>query len=139
MSKRWIHALACGALALGGLGAGTLAQAGSDVYWQLGVSTPGVVGLQVGNVPPLVAAPVVYATPTPVYVQHPVMVSQPLYQPVYYPAPVRIHSAKPRPPQTMYRPGGHHGKPSYKPQHRPSHKPAHKPAHKPSHKPGHRR
>lgn len=118
--------LVWGALSLGGLGASTLAQAGSNVYWSVGMSTPGVVGVQVGNVPPVVVAPMVQVAPAPVYVQQPVY----LNQPVYYPAPVRLHAAKPRPSKPAYRPGGHH---------RPGAKPMHKPSHKPSHKPGHRR
>lgn len=106
-----------GVVALGGLGVSAQAQAGSNVYWSVGVSTPGVVGMQVGNVPPVVV-------PQPMYVSQPVYVSPPpVYQPLYYPAPVRVHSVRPKPPKPVYRSGSYH-----KPRHKSKSK--HKPKHR---------
>ena len=86
---------AAAALAVAALGFAGAAQARDDVYWSVGVGSPGV-SVNVGNAFP------VY-TPAPVYVQP---------APVYYqPAPVFV---QPRPyfgpPQVIYAPPGHrHG------------------------------
>lgn len=77
-------------LALAALGATGVAQAGDNVYWSVGVSSPGV-QMGVSNARPLVVqAPVytVYQQPAPVYVQPTVYVRP---APVYVqPAPVYI-------------------------------------------------
>ena len=90
--------LATGLLAAGALGAVGVAQA-RDVYWSVGVGSPGV-AVGVGNVPPAYYGPApvyvqpapVYVAPPPVYVRpRPVYVEQPYYAPprvVYRPAPV---------------------------------------------------
>ena len=91
--------LLAGAVALGTLGAAGVAQARNDVYWSVGVGSPGV-ALGVGNVPPVYVAPQpvyvapqpVYVAPQPVYVRpRPVYVAPPAYyapRVVYRPAPV---------------------------------------------------
>ena len=90
--------LVTGLLAAGTLGAAGMAQARSDVFWSVGVGSPGV-AIGVGNLPPPV-----YVQPRPVYVQP---------RPVYY-GPPPAHYA---PPRVVYRPGpgyywgdGHHRK-----------------------------
>lgn len=82
---------AAAALAVAALGATGAAQAG-DVFWSLGLSSPGV-AVGVANAPPVYVAPQpVYVQPQPVYVQP---------RPVYVqPAPVYYQSAPP----VYYRP-----------------------------------
>jgi PXPV repeat (3 copies) len=83
---------AAGALALAALGTAGIAQA-RDVYWSVGVSSPGV-QVGVANAPP---QPVyypqpVYVQPAPVYVQPAPVYAQPA--PIYYrPAPVYVQPA----------------------------------------------
>lgn len=92
--------LATGLLAAGALGAAGVAQARSDVYWSLGVGTPGV-AVGVGNVPaPVYPAPAYYPPPPPVY-----------YQPRPYYAPPPVYYA---PPRVVYRPAPvYYGRPGY--------------------------
>ena len=89
--------LLAGAVALGTLGAAGVAQARNDVYWSVGVGSPGV-ALGVGNVPPVYVAPQpVYVAPQPVYVAP---------EPVYV-APRRVYGPPPAyyaPPRVVYRP-----------------------------------
>ncbi len=90
--------LATGLLALGALGAAGVAQA-RDVYWSVGVNSPGV-AVGVGNAPYYPPQPVYVAPPPPVY-----YAPRPVYyapQPVYY-----------GPPAVVYRPGwgGYYGRP----------------------------
>ncbi len=97
--------LAAGALALGALGSAGMAQA-RDVYWSVGVGSPGV-AIGVGNAPPAYYAPPVYMQPAPVYVQpRPVYVQpHPVYmQPPAYYGPPRGY----RPARYYYGPPGHH-------------------------------
>lgn len=90
--------LAAGALALGALGSAGMAQA-RDVYWSVGVGSPGV-AIGVGNAPPAYYAPPVYMQPAPVYVQpHPVYMQPPAYY-----GPPRGY----RPARYYYGPPGHH-------------------------------
>lgn len=105
--------LLTGLLAAGTLGAAGVAQARSDVFWSVGVGSPGV-AIGVGNLPPpvYVAPQPVYVAPPPVYVQPRPVYVQP--RPVYY-GPPPAHYA---PPRVVYRPGpgyywgdGHHRKP----------------------------
>ena len=98
---------AVGALALAAMGFAGTAQARDNVFWSVGVGSPGV-AVNVGNAFP------VYTQPAPVYVQP---------APVYYqPAPVYVQPApvyiQPRPyyqsyygqPQVVYmQPGYRHG------------------------------
>ena len=75
--------LMAGALALGAAGFAGTAQARSDVFWSVGVGSPGI-SLGVGNLPPpVVYAPPVYMQPAPVYVPPPAYYAPP---PVYRPA-----------------------------------------------------
>ncbi len=116
-SRKVFMAGAAATVALAALSFGSSAQAKDNVYWSVGVGSPGV-ALNVGNAYP--AYPV-YSQPQAVYVQ-----PQPVYvqpQPVYVqPAPVYYQNApvyyQPRPvyvqPQPVYygRPHGwrgHHG------------------------------
>ena len=85
---------AAGALALAALC--TAAQARDNVYWSVGVNAAPGVAVGVGNVPPLVAAPV-YVAPAPVYVAPPVTYVRPA--PVYYAAPAPVY---------YYGPPGHY-------------------------------
>ena len=82
--------VAAAALALGTLGAASVAQARSDVYFSVGVQGPG------GHLHPAT----VYVQPAPVYVQP---------RPVYpHPRPVYVE------PQPVFVPGsGHHGQHRY--------------------------
>lgn len=85
--------LVTGALAAGALGMAGVAQARSDVYWSIGVGSPGV-SVGVSNAPPVYYAPQpVYVQPAPVYVRpRPVYVTPPAYyappRVIYRPAPV---------------------------------------------------
>ena len=71
--SRSVYSLTAAAtLAVAGLGASASAQAG-DVYWQVGVSQPGV-HVGVSNAPPVVHYPrpvVVYPQPQVIYVPQP--------------------------------------------------------------------
>ncbi|UUZ68740.1 hypothetical protein LP416_02055 [Polaromonas sp. P2-4] len=97
---------AVGALALAAMGFAGTAQARDDVYWSVGVGSPGV-AVNVGNAFPVYAPAPVYVQPAPVYVRP---------APVYIqPAPVYV---QPRPyyqsyygqPQVVYvKPGHRHG------------------------------
>lgn len=84
------------ALALAALGTAGLAQARDNVYWSIGVNAAPGVAVGVGNVPPIVAAPV-YVAPAPVYVEPAVTYVRPA--PVYYAAPAPVY---------YYGPPGHH-------------------------------
>ena len=94
-------ASAAAALAIAAMGFAGAAQARDNVYWSVGVGTPGAV-VNVGNVgsvyqPPVYVRPQpVYVAPAPVYYQpRPVYVQPaPVYyapQPVYYERPHRRH------------------------------------------------
>ncbi|MCW5653500.1 hypothetical protein [Hydrogenophaga sp.] len=102
-----IAALAAGAWALSTVG--SQAHARSDVYWSIGVNSPGV-AVGVSNAPPVYyAPPPVYVAPRPVYVApRPVYYAPP---PVYY-APPPVYYA-PRPvvvaPRPVYGPGWGYG------------------------------
>lgn len=70
--------LATAALALGALGAASVAQARSDVYFSIGV--PGAPGVYAEPAPVYLEPAPVYVQPRPVYVQpRPVYVQPPLY------------------------------------------------------------
>ena len=106
------------ALPAGALGAVGVAQA-RDVYWSVGVGSPGV-SVGVGNVPPAYYGPApVYVQPAPVYVApRPVYVRpRPVYvQPPAYYAPPRVVY---RPAPVYYGPPGHwHKKPRKHRRHR---------------------
>lgn len=82
-----VGAGAAATLAVAALGFAGAAQARDNVFWSVGVGSPGV-ELNVGN------APQVYLQPQPIYVQ-----PQPIYvqpAPVYYPRPVYVQ------PQQVY-------------------------------------
>lgn len=85
--------LMTGVLAAGALGLAGVAQARSDVYWSIGMGSPGV-SVGVSNAPPVYYAPQsVYVQPAPVYVRpRPVYVTPPAYyappRVIYRPAPV---------------------------------------------------
>ena len=81
--------LMTGLLAAGTLGVTGVAQARSDVYWSVGVGSPGV-AIGVGNLPPPV-----YVAPQPVYVAPP---------PAYYAPPHVVYRPAPR----HYWGDGHH-------------------------------
>jgi PXPV repeat (3 copies) len=74
------------ALAVATMGFAGVAQARDNVYWSVGVGSPGV-GVNVGNVGSVYQPQPVYVQPQPVYIQ-----PQPVYvqpQPVYVqPAPI---------------------------------------------------
>jgi hypothetical protein len=70
-------------LATLGLGASGAAQAhGGDVYWSIGMSSPGVV-VDVSNAPVVMQPPVVYAPAPVVVAPRPVYYPQPVYRVVY--------------------------------------------------------
>ena len=77
-----ILASASAALAVAAMGFAGAAQARDDVYWSVGMGSPGV-SVNVGNVQPVYSQPApVYYQPRPVYVR-----PAPVYfapQPVYY-------------------------------------------------------
>lgn len=92
---------ATAALALAAMGFAGSAQARDNVYWSVGVGSPGV-SLNVGNGFPVYAAPQpVYIEPQPVYVQPAPVYYQP--QPVYY-QPQPVYYARPY--AWQYRHGG---------------------------------
>lgn len=71
---------------LAALAAAGAAQAGSNVYWSVGVAAPGI-QVGVASAPPVVAAAPVFVQPAPVWVQPAPVVVQPA--PVWVqPAPV---------------------------------------------------
>jgi PXPV repeat (3 copies) len=92
VSRSLYATAAAGALALAALGTTTAAQARSDVFWSVGISSPGV-QLGVGNAPVYQHFPQpVYVQPQPVYVQPAPVYSRPA--PIYYrPAPVFVQPA----------------------------------------------
>ena len=95
--------LMTGLLAAGTLGVTGVAQARSDVYWSVGVGSPGV-AIGVGNLPPpvYVAPQPVYVAPPPVYMRpRPVYVAPP---PAYYAPPHVVYRPAPR----QYWGDGHH-------------------------------
>ena len=100
---------AAAALAVAALGFAGAAQARDDVYWSVGVGSPGV-SVNVGNAFPVYTPAPVYVQPAPVYYQPAPVYVRPA--PVYYqPAPVFV---QPRPyfgpPQVVYvQPGNRHG------------------------------
>jgi hypothetical protein len=88
--RRWARTAAAWALGAATLAAAGAAQAREDVFWSIGLASPGV-QLAVGNAPAVVvhprpvvvqAAPVVHVQPAPVWVQ-----PAPLW---VQPAPVRV-------------------------------------------------
>lgn len=87
-----ILAGAAAALALAAMGFAGAAQARENVFWSVGVSTPGV-GVNVGNVGSVYVQPQpVYIQPQPVYVEPAPVYYQPA--PVYYqPRPVYVQPA----------------------------------------------
>ena len=86
---------AAATLALATLGMAGAAQAG-DVYWNVGVSSPGV-QLGVANAPPMYVQQPVYMWPQQVYVPQPVYV-QP--RPVIYVQPAPVYVSAPQYVQT---------------------------------------
>lgn len=86
-------------IALAALTLAPAAHAGSNVYWSIGVTSPGV-AVGASNAYPVYAAPApVYAAPAPVYVQPRPVYVQP--QPAYGPPPVYYNYGEPvvvRPP-----------------------------------------
>lgn len=103
MNKTMQGWLVAGLLGAGALGMAGAAQARSDVYWSVGVGSPGV-SIGVANTPP------VYYAPPPVYVQPaPVVVRpRPVYvaPPAYYAPPRVVY----RPAPVYYGPPGHYKK-----------------------------
>jgi PXPV repeat (3 copies) len=89
-------------VAIAGLALAPAAQARSDVYWSVGIGSPGV-SIGASNAYPVYTAPApVYVQPAPVYVQ-----SSPYYRaaPVYVqPAPVYVQPAP-----IYWGPGYRHG------------------------------
>lgn len=83
----WMAKAAAAGLALAALMAAGTAQARGDVYWSVGVNSPGV-ALGVANAPP------VYVAPAPVYMAPP----PPVYmapRPVYYGPPPAYYAPRP--------------------------------------------
>ncbi len=93
-------------LAVGALGAASMAQARSDVSWSIGIGQPGV-QMVVGNAPVYVQPAPVYYQPAPVYYEQP----RPVYvqpQPVYYQQPAPVYQRQPVfvQPQVVYQQPG---------------------------------
>ena len=87
--------VAVAALALTGVGATAVAHAGGNVYWSIGLSSPGV-HVGVGSGMPYVVHQPVYVQPYPVYVEpRPVIYVRPA--PVYLAPPEYIQSNWQRP------------------------------------------
>lgn len=84
---------ASAALALAGLGMTGAAQARDDVYWSIGLSSPGV-QLGVANAPPVIVHQPVYSQPYPIYSEPRTVYRQP---PVVYVAPRPIVYVRPAP------------------------------------------
>ncbi len=110
-------------LALAGLGLAGAAQAGNDVYWSVGVASPGVqVGVsnaqQVFYQPTYVQHPPAYVQHAPVYVQRQpgYMPHQPVYVQPYpvYVAPQPVVYVRPAP---VYVAPTYYGQPRYVPNH----------------------
>lgn len=101
-SRSIVVASAMATLAMAAIGFAGSAQARENIYWSVGVGTPGAV-VNVGNVGSVYQQQPVYVQPQPVYVQpapvyyqqRPVFVRpQPVYvqpQPVYYERPRGHH------------------------------------------------
>lgn len=104
--KSWFQRWTGAALALTALAGATAAQARGDVFWSVGVQSPGV-SMGVANTPPVVVSsgPVYYApspvyyAPRPVYHAAPVVVMPPRYG--YYDKHYYKHH--------KHRGHGHHG------------------------------
>ena len=102
---------AAAALAVATMGFAGTAQARDNVYWSVGVGTPGAVVNVSNNLPVYSQPSVIYAPPPVFYTQPQVVYSQPapVYvqpRPYYYSQPQVIYG----PPQVVYRhPGRHHG------------------------------
>lgn len=91
--------VAVAALTLAGMGATAVAHAGGNVYWSIGLSSPGV-QVGVGSGVPYVVHQPVYVQPYPVYIEpRPVYVQpRPVYiepRPVIYVRPAPVHFAPP--------------------------------------------
>ena len=86
-NRSFVVAGAAATLAIAALGFAGAAQARDDVFWSVGIGSPGV-AVNVGNAFP------VYVQPQPVYVQPAPVYVQPA--PVYYPRPVYVQ------PQPVY-------------------------------------
>lgn len=87
ISSRSTKAAVAAGLALAALMASGTAQARGDVYWSVGVNSPGM-ALGVANAPP------VYVAPAPVYVAPP----RPVYYgppPAYYGPPPAYYAPRP--------------------------------------------
>jgi PXPV repeat (3 copies) len=112
VSRSLYATAAAGALAIAALGVTTAAQAG-DVFWSVGISSPGVqVGVANGPVyqyypqPVYVQPQTVYVHPAPVYVRPAPVYVQPA--PIYY-RPAPVYRAGYVVPVPVYRPGFGHG------------------------------
>src|SRR5437899_10473126 len=82
---------AVGALALAAMGFAGTAQARDDVFWSVGVGSPGV-AVNVGNAFPVYAPAPVYVQPAPVYIQPaPVYVQPRPYYQSYYGQPQVVY------------------------------------------------
>lgn len=101
LSNRPALAMAAAVLVMGAIGYAGNAQARDNVYWSVGVGSPGV-SVNLGNAAPVYVQPApIYYQPAPVYVR-----PAPIY---YQPAPVFV---QPRPlyygpPQVIYVQPGH--------------------------------
>lgn len=81
-----IATLAAGAWALSGIATQAQARGGNDVYWSIGVNSPGV-AVGVSNAPPVYYAPrPIYYAPRPIYYAPP---------PVYYAPPPAYYAPRP--------------------------------------------
>ena len=119
---RWMRAATVAALGAAALAATGAAQARDDVFWSVGLASPGVqVGLSNGAPQVYVQPAPVYYQPAPVYVQPRPVYVQPapvVYRsaPVYYqPAPVVYRAVGWAPPGHAYgygeyRRARHHGR-----------------------------
>lgn len=67
------------------LGAGSAAQAHENIYWSVGIASPGV-SVGVANAPPMPVYPSMYVQPYPVVVAP---------RPVYYAAPAPVYYGPP--------------------------------------------
>lgn len=114
--------VAASTLALAGLGFAGAAQAGNEVYWNVGVGSPGV-QLGVSNAPPVyyqpapVYRPPVYVQPYPVYVAPPQVVyvrPAPIYvAPTYYAPTQYVQTGWERPGRGWGHGHRHHKKDRY--------------------------
>ncbi len=106
LHRRVCSLAAVAALCVSALGASGAAQAG-DVFWSVGVGSPGV-QLGVSNAPPVVYRHPVVVLPQPVYLPQPAVVFQP--GSVYYGQPRVIVVPQPHYVQSGWMPPGHrHG------------------------------